>query len=101
RLPIPARIVVGLAIAGALHRIPIGFVAENIPCMVGNDIEYYVYSIRMSSLNEITQFFSRAEVRIDIQKVLNAVSVIARLGRNLEKDGAYPQRSHAQTLQIP
>ena len=98
RLPVPARIVIGLAGIGIVHHITIMIVSENISRVVGNDVENHVYSMIVRSLDEVAKILTRPKMRVDIKKILNTIAVIARLERNLAKDGAYPQRTYAEAL---
>jgi len=50
--------------------------------------------------DEIAELLARAEVRIDVEKVLNPVAVVARLERDLPEDRADPQGGDAEPPEV-
>ena len=47
-----------------------------------------------------TQVVARAEVRVDVEEVLDPVAVVGVLRRHLLEDGADPDRGDAQALEV-
>src|SRR5262249_17503244 len=50
--------------------------------------------------DKVAEVLARPEVRVNFQKVLNAISVIGGLERNLFEDGTDPDRCHSQSAQV-
>jgi hypothetical protein len=99
-LPIPARIVICPAGVGIVDQIAIRIVGEDVSGVVGDNIKNHVDLMLVGGLNKIAQILARPEVRVDIKKVLDAITVVARLKRNLAKNRTDPQRTDTQPLQV-
>src|SRR5262249_48560129 len=97
---VPAWVIVPLAGCRIVRRVTIRGVAEDVAGMVGNDVEDNVDPLLMGGLNEIPELSPRSEMRIDVEEVLDAVAVVARLEGALPKDGADPQGGDAQPPEI-
>ena len=80
--------------------VPIRGIGEDIAGVVGNDVENDVDSLLVCGLNKVAKLFSCPEVRIHVEKVLNSVTVIARLERHLSENRADPKGSDAETPQV-
>ena len=54
-----------------------------------------------ASVDEVAEVLARSEVWVDVEEVLDAVTVVARrLECDLAKDRAHPERGDAETLEI-
>src|SRR5262245_66090626 len=83
-------------------RVTVCRVGEHVAGVVGDDIEDHVNAVLMGEIDKVAEVLARAEVRIDVEKVLDAVAVVGRrLECDLAKDRAHPERSDAETLDIP
>ena len=80
--------------------VPIRGISEDIAGVVGNDVENDVDSLLVCGLNKVAKLFSCPEVRIHVEKVLNSVTVIARLERHLSENRADPKGSDAEAPQV-
>jgi len=68
--------------------------------VVENYVQDDAHAPLMSISHQHCQIFPAAESRIDIQKVLHPIAMIAALVGSLAEDGAQPQCSDPQALQI-
>src|SRR5215471_11965153 len=95
RLSVPPRIrqVLVLSDAPLISHVS---VAEHVPGVIKNDVEDAVDAMLVRRIDQVAQVFARAEVRVDIEEVLNAISVIGRLERYLFEDRTDPDRSHSE-----
>src|SRR5262249_53802024 len=100
RLAVPARIVVRPARSRLLGRVAIRRVREDVAGVVGDNVEDDVDPMRMGGPDEVAELFSGSEMRIDVEEVLDAVAVVGRLERDLPENGADPQGSDAEPLEI-
>ena len=98
RPPVPASVVVLLPSFWILGRVSICSVRKDVSGVVGDNVKNHVDPMLVSSFDEIAKFFPRPEMRIDIEKILDTVAVVCRLECDLTKDGAHPERGHAQAL---
>jgi hypothetical protein len=68
---------------------------------MGDDIEDHVNAVLMGEIDKVAEVLARAEVRIDVEKVLDTVAMVARgLEGNLAEDRTYPQSRDAEAFQI-
>src|SRR5215475_16053127 len=101
RLTVPSWIVVDLPGVWIADRVTVCRVGEHIAGVVGDDIEDHVDAVLMSEVDKVAEVLARTEVRIDIEKILDAVTVVARcLECDLAEDRAYPQSRDAETFKI-
>src|SRR5262249_26876040 len=75
-------------------------VAEDVAGVVGNDIENDVDPLLVGGLHKVSELLARPEMRIDVEKVLDAVAVVARLESNLAEDRADPESGDAEPSQV-
>jgi len=69
--------------------------------VIENDVEDHVHVARVSFAHELLQVFAGAEARIDFEKVLNAVAVIAvGFFRAVFKNRAEPDRVGAEGFDV-
>src|SRR5262245_52139634 len=101
KLTVPSWIVVDLPSVWIADRVTVCRVGEHVAGVVGDDIEDHVDAVLMSEIDKVAEVLACAEVRIDVEKVLDTVTVVARgLECNLAEDRAYPQGSDAETFKI-
>src|SRR5215470_9110851 len=87
RLTVPSWIVVDLPGVWIPDRVTVCRVGEHVAGVVGDDIEDHINVVLMGEIDKVAKILPRAEVRIDIEKVLDAVAVVARrLECNLAED---------------
>ena len=68
--------------------------------MVGDDVEDDVDALLVGGPDEVAELLARAEVRVDVEEVLDAVAVVARLERDLAERRADPQRGDAEPPEV-
>ena len=90
-LAVPARVVVPTARSWVLRRIPVGVVGEDVAGMVSDDVEDDVNPLVVGGLDEVAKLRARAEMRGHVEKVLDAVAMVARLEGDLPENRADPQ----------
>ena len=73
-----------------MRRVAIRIVGENVAGVVGDNIENDVNPLLVGGLDEVAKLRPCPEMRIYVEKVLDAVAVIARLEGNLSEDRADP-----------
>src|SRR5262245_14362640 len=101
RLTVPSWIVVDLPGVWIAHRVAVCRVGEHVAGVVGDDIEDHVNAVLMGEVDKGAEVLARTEVRIDVEKILDPVSVVARwLECDLAEDRAYPQRRDAKAFEI-
>ena len=76
--------------------IAIGIVNKNLPGMVEDNIQHHANTIFMRGLYHVAQIVARAKVRIDVKKILDAVTVISVIGVDLLEHRTEPDSGHAQ-----
>ena len=102
RLAVPARIVVRLSGAGILDRVTVRGVSEHVAGVVRDDVEDHIDALLVGGVDEVAEVLARPEMWVDVEEVLDAVTVVARrLECDLAKDRAHPERGDAETLEIP
>src|SRR4029453_2167953 len=102
RLAVPARIVVRLSGARIADRVTVRCVSEHVAGVVRNDVEDHIDAVLVGRVDEVAEVLPRPEMRIDVEEVLDTVTVVARrLECDLAKDWAHPERGDAETLEIP
>src|SRR5262245_11394957 len=102
RLAVPTRIVPGLPRSRIAHRVTVRVVGKHVPGVVGDDIQYHIDPVIVGGLHEVTELLARSEMAVDVEEVLDAVTVIAcRIERDLAEDRAYPESSDAEAFEIP
>src|SRR5262249_41301346 len=99
RLPVPFWIGYPFVFPDAhlVSRVP---VAEHVRGVVEDDIEDAVDTLLVRGVDEVAQVLACAEVRVDVEEVLNSVSVVCRFKRRLFENGADPDRSPPQPAQV-
>src|SRR5262249_20028409 len=82
RLPIPPRIGHPLVFPDAdpVSRV---LVTEHIRGVVEDYIEDAVDTLLVCRIDQVAQIFACAEMRVDVEKVLNAIAVVSRFERHL------------------
>jgi hypothetical protein len=70
-----------------VHRVAVRGVAEDVAGVVGNDVKNDVDPLLVGGLDEVAELLARTEMRIDVEEVLDAVAVIARLEGDLPEMG--------------
>jgi hypothetical protein len=68
--------------------------------MVEDDVEDDAQALLMRRRDQLDQIGARAEARVDLEEVLDAVAVIAVEMRALLEHRAEPEGAHAETLQV-
>ena len=97
-MSIPACVHKGLPVP--FGRIAIGVIPKHITRVVENNIQNNVDPVSMSGTDQCPQVFSLPKMRIDIQKVLNAISMIRFLKRYLLENRTNPNGSHTKAFQV-
>jgi hypothetical protein len=85
-----------LSVLSDTHLISHVPVAEHVSGVIENNVEDAVDPQLVRRVDQVAQVFARAEMRVDVEEVLNAISVIGRLERYLLEDGADPDCCHSQ-----
>lgn len=75
-------------------------VAKHIAGMIQDDVEDDTDAQSVRGLDEPAKVPAAPEVRVDLEKVLNAVSVVRLVGPDLLEDRADPDRRDAEPPQI-
>src|SRR5262249_30493640 len=75
-------------------------VAEDVAGVVGNDVENDVDPLLVGGLHKVAELLARPEMRIDVEEVLDAVAVVARLEWDLPEDRADPESGDAEPSQV-
>lgn len=73
---------------------------EHITCVVEDNIQNNVNPVSVSGPDKCSQIFPLTEMRIDIQKVLNAIPMICVLKFHLFEHGTDPNGGHTQTFKV-
>src|SRR4029079_1344507 len=100
RPAVPAGVVERAARHRIAGRVAVRVVGEDVAGMVGDHVEDDVNPLLVRGTNEVAELLARAEVRVHIEEVLDAVAVIALLERDLSEWRADPQRSDAEPTQV-
>jgi hypothetical protein len=80
--------------------VTIGVVEKHLASVVNDDVEHNANTVSVRSSNQVLEIGSSAEVRINLEEVLDAVSMKGVIDRNLLEDGAEPDGSNAEPLEI-
>ena len=67
---------------------------------MSDDVEDDVDTLFVGGLDEVAELLASPEMRIDVEEVLDAVAVVARLEGDLAEDRADPQRGDAEPPQV-
>ena len=97
---VPARVVVPPSRGRVVRRVAVGVIGEDVAGVVGNDVEDDVDALLVGGLDEVAELLARAEVRVHVEEVLDAVAVVARLECDLAERRADPQRGDAQPAEV-
>ena len=94
-MPVPARIhaAIGSSIA-------VGIVAKHIASVIHNDIKNHIDAGSMGRFHHLHQVGPRAEMRVDLEEIVNPVAVVGIVEGHLLEDGTDPYGGHPETLEI-
>src|SRR5262249_1462694 len=84
-----------------MRRVAVRGVSKDIAGVMGDDVQNDVDSMLVRSRDEVAELLARPEMRIDVEEVLDAVAVVARLERHLPEYRADPQGGDAQPPEVP
>lgn len=77
-----------------------GVVLEHVAGVIEDDVEDHADAVRVRRADQRDQIVARAEARIDVEEVLDAVAVVRLLRRHLLEDRADPDGRDPETLEI-
>src|SRR5579864_844023 len=99
-LAVPARVIADSTRSRIVHRVAVWGVGEDVPGVVGNDVEDHVHPLLVGGLDEFAELRARPEMWVDVEEVLDAVAVVSRLKRDLPEDGADPEGGDAKPPKV-
>ena len=94
---VPSRIE-KLPAAAVARQVAIRIVGKHVAGVVQDDVENDPHPVRVRRVHQRPEIVGRAEAGIDLEVILDAVSVIGLLKGHLLQNGAQPDRCHTQAL---
>jgi hypothetical protein len=94
-MSVPARIHVPMG-----SSIAVGMVAKHITSVVQNDVENDIDVGSMGRFHQLHQISPRAEMRVNLEEIVNPVAMVGIVKGNLLEDGTDPYGGHPETLKI-
>src|SRR5262245_27987263 len=93
--PVPARLH-----APSGSSIAVGIVAKHITSVIQDDVENDIDAGSMGRFHHLYQVCTRAEMRVDLEEIVNPIAVVGIVKGNLLEDGTDPYGGHPETLKI-